>query len=181
MNQAALPVTEQRLADWLAALPDLPQAITPRILDLGCGVASSAVVMKHRWPAAHLIGIDLDGDTLRRTPRLITVLQADGQALPFRRAAFDLILMRHPDVFRLPPSWAVIIAAADQWLTPGGYLLLTCYSLPEAQRIRAWLPSGDPCRDQPIDLQSGATAIVDAAGHDRYVFARQSPNSTDKA
>jgi len=114
----------------------------PHVLDLGCGDAACAYAIKQRWPNAHIMGIDLDPMALHLIPPFVQALQADIRALPIiEQPAFNLIIVRHPDVFRRPETWKKVINGVGRLSQINGYLLVTCYSLPEAKLIGTWQPN----------------------------------------
>lgn len=63
------PMFSHRLAEWLAALPDvharlLDAAASARIADLGCGRGWSTIAIAKAYPAARVVGIDLDPESI---------------------------------------------------------------------------------------------------------------------
>ena len=145
------------------------------MLDLGCGSAECANPIKQRWPEAHITGIDRNGLVLPSVPSFVTAVQADVCALPFKPAVFGLIIIRHPDVFRRSIDWKAAINGSARLLSNTGCLLITCYSLPEAERIngwlrQAWLPLGHGAQ---IFLRPEIIAVSDLVNHDRSAFAWQ--------
>lgn len=61
--QQFLDARTRPACDLLAAIPDSfhPQTIC----DLGCGPGNSTILLKNRWPQAHIIGLDSSADMLR--------------------------------------------------------------------------------------------------------------------
>ncbi|GAA2908732.1 hypothetical protein GCM10020221_01020 [Streptomyces thioluteus] len=51
--------------DLLARIPDLPAAGPARIVDLGCGAATSRPFLAERWPDALITGLDNSPEMLR--------------------------------------------------------------------------------------------------------------------
>ncbi len=52
------------LRDLLARVPALPHEPAPTVLDIGCGPGNSTAVLRERWPAARLTGIDNSAEML---------------------------------------------------------------------------------------------------------------------
>jgi SAM-dependent methyltransferase len=99
-----------------------------RVLEVGSGSGGNLRRMiDYGVPADHLFGFDLLHDRLqearRRSPE-IAVAQADGTAIPFRSAAFDLIL--HFGVFsslHRPGTRRAFAAEIRRVLRPDGLIL----------------------------------------------------------
>ncbi|MDP3540964.1 MAG: class I SAM-dependent methyltransferase [Elusimicrobiota bacterium] len=129
-----LPEREMRgaLAERIAPRPGM------RVLDLGCGTGTFAIMLARANPAIEVIGIDPDPDIVRMAERRAAGLDAGlvlklagAQALPFDRGAFDVVastLVFH----HLPPSvkWAALREAL-RVLRPGGRLLILDFGRPE--------------------------------------------------
>ena len=173
-----LASAERRLADWLEQLPDLPRLPVLRVLDLGCGTANGAHAIRQRWPNAAIMGIDQNFGALTAAPPFVCTLHADVRLLPFDQPVFSLIIIRHPDVFRRPDSWQKAINSAGRLLQRNGCLLVTCYSLPEAERIGIWLRNDWAQYGQNVPLRHDIITPADIIDHDRFAFAWQfEPNS----
>jgi SAM-dependent methyltransferase len=106
-------------------------------------------------PGGFIQGISLD-----------CTLAADAARLPLAaHVRFDLIVVRHPDVARLPDRWRAVCAALPGRLTRQGVVLITTYT-PDEQ---AWMQTAlrrHGLLPQPV---SPDLAPVDLAGHDRFV------------
>ena len=134
------------LARLAAALAALTAGMPPprRILDVGCGTFASADVLRARFPAALVCGLDRDGDVLQFAPPWPgpagCVIVADGAWLPFAPTpGFDLILVRHPDVDRRREGWQRVGVALAACLAAEGRIVVSCYSPHEADVLRAVL------------------------------------------
>jgi trans-aconitate methyltransferase len=162
------PERAESLARLRSILAQLPLAgLTPRLLNVGCGVYPSAHLLRDMLPGWALYGLDLDSEVLRRAWRdapFLRLVQADANALPgLRRAWFGLVLVRHPDVHRRA-TWCRIIPRLPELLAAGGYLLITLYVPEEVETVLALdLPPACP-------LDESALAAPDLAGRDRYAL-----------
>lgn len=111
-------------------LERLPLTGTEHVLDLGCGTGRITQELRQRLPRGRVVGADRSEAMLRSAaPWLrehaagVTLVQADGAALPFRRA-FDAVfstatfhwILDHAALFR-----SIITA-----LRPGGRLVAQC-------------------------------------------------------
>ena len=118
-------------------------------------------------PGWALYGVDLDGKLLQRVhldaPDL-HLIQADARWLDrLFHAAFGLVLVRHPDVFRRS-AWKRVFATLPALVAPGGALIVTVYAAEEVERIRAF---GLPLA--PVDPAS--LAATGLSGEDRFVLS----------
>ena len=100
----------------------------PRILDLGCG--SGRIGLPFVAAGDDYVGADLSSGMLRefRQRAAARLVQADGQALPFRGAAFDAVLLIQ--VFGGMRGWRKVIAEARRVLGRAGSLILGRTSMP---------------------------------------------------
>jgi SAM-dependent methyltransferase len=121
------PATERFAAHVRAALG--PAA---RLLDLGCG--RGGLVEQLDFPAARIVGIDPDFDSLRdhRLPRLPRAAALSGR-LPLAPATFDVVaaswLLEHL------PDPAATFAEIGRVLRPGGVFV---FITPNARHPLAW-------------------------------------------
>ena len=104
---------------------------THRILDVGCGTGSFAVVIKQRHPGAHVTGLDPDPRALARASRkaeradvAVTFDQGFADAMSYKDATFDRVvssLMFH----HLPRDVkSGMLREVKRVLAPGGRLHL---------------------------------------------------------
>lgn len=105
----------------------ITSASPARILDLGAGTGRFG----HPFVAAgdDYVGVDLSFGMLRqfmsRTERGITpfrLVQADGQRLPFRDAAFDVVMMNQ--AFGGLRCWRQVLVEARRALRPSGVMVV---------------------------------------------------------
>ncbi|MFJ9949297.1 methyltransferase domain-containing protein [Kitasatospora sp. NPDC091207] len=84
------------LRDLLARVPALPHEPAATILDIGCGPGNSTAVLRERWPAARITGVDNSAEMLAtaRTEGEPTAdyLLADARRYDPAAAAPDLIV-----------------------------------------------------------------------------------------
>lgn len=120
----------------------LPPVPSPRLLEIGCGVAEDA----GEWPAmgvAEYVGVDLDETAIAqaraRWPGL-TFLCADAARLPETAVGrFHAVLIRRPDLFARPENWRQVFAALPALLLPQGRILVTLLGAGETAVARRWL------------------------------------------
>jgi len=166
------PERAESLARLRSILAQLPLAgLTPRLLNVGCGMYPSVHLLWDMLPGWALYGLDLDGEALRHARRdapFLRLVRADANALPgMLRARFGLVLVRHPDVHRRA-TWCRIIPCLTGLLVPGGYLLITLYAPEEVETVLALdLPPACP-------LDESALAAPDLAGRDRHALVFRS-------
>lgn len=122
-------------------LERLPLAGTEHVLDLGCGTGRLTEELQGRLPQGRVVGADRSDAMIEsaamwlseQAPRA-AVVQADGVALPFRRA-FDAVfsgatfhwILDHGALFR-----SIVTA-----LKPGGRLAAQCGGVGNLARLRA--------------------------------------------
>lgn len=142
MSRPSLPTAPLEFQEWLVARSDASQhagqsgatrrlaallALSPgaRVLDVGCGSAKSAVLMaaQHR---VGVVGLDRSQRSLGRArwralrhelDGRLRLVQADAEALPFRDAAFDAVVLEA--VAYAAPLESVLPELA-RVLVPGG-------------------------------------------------------------
>ena len=107
-----------------------------RILDLATGSGDLAIALQKACPSAQVIGADfclpmLEEARKKQVPRLV---QADGLALPFRRATFDAVTVAFG--LRNMASWEKALSEMHRVLRPGGLLVVLDFSLPPKGPLR---------------------------------------------
>jgi len=160
------------LERFAALLRLLPANTVRSVLEPGCGVFESAPFLRAAFPHALLIGVDYDryaiGAHARQSAAIL--IEADIRALPFR-AAFDLVVIRHPDVHRSRVSWETLIGSLTRWTNSGGYVLVTTFTIEEHERVRAWLPDNFCV----IPVERAALPAADVVARDRFVLLARVP------
>jgi ubiquinone/menaquinone biosynthesis C-methylase UbiE len=113
--------TERYGAALLAGLQQL-RVLPSQILDLSTGTGFVALLLKKRFPDAHVIGTDLSEAMLRQARKKaekesvnLEFVQADGAHLPFMSERFDLVAVQNA-----PLS----VKEALRVLRPGGELVI---------------------------------------------------------
>jgi SAM-dependent methyltransferase len=112
---------EDSLASYEAGLAAMASA-PERALDLGTGTGAGATAIARRFPQANVVGVDLSDAMLEEARRAlpaelrarIEFQRADGAALPFPDASFDLVA--HANMIPFFGEVARVLA-------PGGYAL----------------------------------------------------------
>ena len=113
------------------------------ILDVGCGTGEITARLAAKFPAASLIGIDLEEPHLERARQTcepfgsrVSFRAGDALDLPFDDGAFDLVVCRH--LVQAVPDAARVLAEIRRVLRPGGrlhliaedYGMLHCFPTP---------------------------------------------------
>lgn len=97
-----------------------------RVLDAGCGMGYGSAELARG--AASVVGVDISGDAVASArqhydlPR-VTFLQGSCTALPFRAAAFDLVVAF--EVIEHLGEWRDFLTEARRVLAPGGQCLIS--------------------------------------------------------
>jgi ubiquinone/menaquinone biosynthesis C-methylase UbiE len=114
------------------------------VLDLGCGTGTLAVLIKQRYPQAHVVGLDIDPRVLEQAARKargaglqLDFTQASGGALPYPSAHFDRVvsslmlhhLSREQKERALSEVWRV--------LKPDGLLCVADFGRPHTRYTRS--------------------------------------------
>lgn len=119
-----------RLCDALAMA-----AAPARILDAGCGTGNGARLLRARWPAGTITGVDF-APAMLEIAREVTdaCLSADIEELPFADHSFDLWWSS------LAMQWCdpdKVLREAARVLQPGGQLALSTLGLETFAELRA--------------------------------------------
>jgi 2-polyprenyl-3-methyl-5-hydroxy-6-metoxy-1,4-benzoquinol methylase len=126
------PVFAAELGSWFAAVPDISARLesgTGQVLDVGCGLGWSSVLMARAFPTARIDGVDLDADSIASAREIAT---AEGVADRVRfdvrdasslaGAGYDVATM-----FEMLHDLAhpvEVLRAAREALAPGGAVLV---------------------------------------------------------
>jgi ubiquinone/menaquinone biosynthesis C-methylase UbiE len=141
-------------AAWQALLAPLIPAQPVRIVDLGCGTGSLAVLLAEH--GNRVSGIDISGNMIRlarvkarAAGVAVDFVRGDAADPPFGEASFDLVVARHvlwafenPDavlqrwVDLLAPDGRLILIEG-QWSTGAGLSASECRSLVLQHRVEA--------------------------------------------
>ena len=107
-----------------------------RILDLATGSGDLAQAVQKACPSARLLGADFSVPMMREAQQrdLKTLIAADGLALPFQDASFDVITVAFG--LRNMASWPDALNEMRRVLTPQGSLFVLDFSLPTLPLIR---------------------------------------------
>jgi ubiquinone/menaquinone biosynthesis C-methylase UbiE len=95
------------------------------VLDLGCGTGQLAARLRRELPGARVVGCDFSRGMLehgRARDGGTAWVQGDAGRLPFRRAAFDVVVST--EAFHWFPDQPAALAEIRRVLRPGGRLVL---------------------------------------------------------
>lgn len=137
MQVSGMKDTLQRLRPWL------PLTAPLRLVDIGCGTAEEVGELLGWGCFSDLLGVDLDETAVdlarARWPRVAFLCADATDLLAAHRGAFDVVLIRRPDLFAQPESWQRVFSTLPELLQPGGRLVATFVGEREANTVRAWL------------------------------------------
>lgn len=128
-----------------------------RVLDIGCGTGTLAVMIKRQYPDVEIVGLDPDPRALVRAGRkfqsAVLSIQLDrgfADALPYADGSFDRVfssfMFHHLEV----ADRQATLREVGRVLKPGGELHLLDFSMPEKGsmgRIGRWLHSSHRLKD----------------------------------
>lgn len=148
----------QELIDRLALLEIAPE----NILELGCGAGIEAEILSHRYPKAHVIGLDVCPVRFQQetsTPWAPVV--GDAAALPLRTGAIDLIFAN------LVVPWCdpgLLFHEIARVLRPGGALVISTLGPDTLKELRAAWDSVDdhPHVHPSADMHNLGDALLQA-------------------
>lgn len=140
------------------------------VLDLGCGTGSGLSTMAHRWPGAHLVGVDSSLDMLTAAGSElgeladVTLLQAEAQTWS-PAAPVDVLVSNA--LLQWIPDHAELLSRMASWLTPRGWLAMQVpgnFNAPSHALLRR-LADDPQWADQLGGVLGGADSVLDAAGY----------------
>ena len=105
-------------------LQRLPLTAADLVIDLGCGPGNSTQLLRERWPAAQLVGVDSSADMLQRARQILPDVrfeQADVREYRVERAC-DVLFANA--VLHWLPDHARLLPQLFAQLRPGGVLAL---------------------------------------------------------
>jgi ubiquinone/menaquinone biosynthesis C-methylase UbiE len=110
-----------------------------RVLDIGCGTGTLAVLIKREHPDVGIIGIDLDSKALARArhkaARAGVSIQFDqgfGDELPYAEASFDRVISSFVFHHLRAEEKVKTLRAVHRVLKPGGRLHMVDFECPES-------------------------------------------------
>jgi len=112
-------------------------ALNPqRILDLATGSGDLAQAVQAACPQAKVLGADFSVPMMREAQarKFHTLIAADGLALPFQDAVFDVVTVAFG--LRNMASWPGALREMSRVLRPGGRLFVLDFSIPRTPGIR---------------------------------------------
>ena len=126
---------------WRCRAGRIVRAWNPeRILDLATGSGDLAVTLCAACPTALVVGADFCLPMLQVAQRkgVSNLVTADGLALPFADATFDVVTVAFG--LRNMASWPSALAEMRRVLRPGGHLLILDFSVPPPPLLWIYRP-----------------------------------------
>ncbi len=147
-----------------------------RVLDIGCGTGTLAVLIKHMWPNVEVVGLDPDPAALARASRKAerekVTIQFDrgfSDELPYKEASFDRVFSSF--MFHHVPADArrKTFEEARRVLARGGALHVVDFEPPESRGIfsrhlSAHLKDNSESRIVGLMRQAGFSQATRVAG-----------------
>ncbi len=147
-----------------AALP-----MVGRVLDVGCGTGSLAVLLKQLHPQVHVVGLDPDPKALGRAGRKakrasvsIQFDQGSADRLPYADASFDRVFSSFMFHHLRPDQRAKMLQEVSRVLVPGGSLHLLDFERPEGASLLGRLLYSNHHLDD--NLERRILALLQQAG-----------------
>jgi ubiquinone/menaquinone biosynthesis C-methylase UbiE len=115
-----------------------------RVLDLGCGTGTLAILTKRLAPEAHVIGLDVDPEVLAIAKRkaeaagvAIEWTLAPADRAPIAAGSLDRVLSTLVLHHLAPDEKARTLANVRRWLRPDGELHVADFGVPDGLLMRA--------------------------------------------
>jgi demethylmenaquinone methyltransferase/2-methoxy-6-polyprenyl-1,4-benzoquinol methylase len=107
-----------------------------RILDLATGSGDLAQAVQAACPRAKVLGADFSVPMMREAQarKFHTLIAADGLALPFQDAVFDVVTVAFG--LRNMASWPDALQEMSRVIRPGGRLFVLDFSIPRTPGLR---------------------------------------------
>lgn len=146
------------------------------VVDLGCGSGSGLLTMAHRWPGAHLVGVDASVDMLAAAATslgespAVTLVQAEARTwapeVPVDVLVSNALLQWIPDHMEL-------LSRMAGWLAPQGWLAMQVpgnFAAPSHVLLRQ-LATTPQWTDRLSGIPRGPDSVTDAAGYLQILMA----------
>ncbi len=126
LTDRSLDFETRCLAFELGQIPDVPE--TGLVLDAGCGTGRYSAAWRNLFPAATLVGVDIN-DVILKSGQVkagaLAPINGSLEALPFRSASFDVVMSRGVIMITRHPRRA--LEELVRVCKPGGLLYFYSY------------------------------------------------------
>ncbi len=138
-----------------------------RVLDLACGTGALGERIVRQWPTVQVVGVDVSFAMLQQAATKFALhdthwCQAESNRLPFRDAAFDLVICANSFHYFHHASKA--LAEVHRLLRPGGTFIVVdwCDDYFTCKLCSLWLRLRDPAFHQMYSQKACERLLTDA-------------------
>lgn len=152
----------------LEVIGDCPLSPASSVLDVGCGRGGSVSVMRRFFNVGRIVAADLSLAAVAFASRVhgrldSRFLAADAQALPFRSAAFDVVL--NLESSHCYPDPSLFYREVHRLLRPGGcFLYADLVAVSRLARLRSFWDELGLAVEREIDITSNVLLSCDETG-----------------
>jgi trans-aconitate 2-methyltransferase len=147
-----LKFADERTRPAEELLRRVPLSAAERVVDLGCGPGNSTALLRERWPAARVTGVDNSPEMLRAARALPDVEWVEADAASYQPAAPLDVLFANA-LLQWLPNHAQLFPALLEKLRPGGVLAVQMPHNHDEPSHRAMRETSGPWNERIRDLR----------------------------